>query len=96
MAPRFHQETRQAAQVFSRPPPPRPTKILSELRGLEAQLADGTGDFARPPEYLWPYLFVSEPHELDALLRDKEALSTAVGNGISALENSSELEHSRR
>ena len=32
----------------------------------------------------------------DVLLRDEEALSTAVRNGISALENSSELEHSRR
>ena len=96
MAPRFHQETRQAAQVFSRPPPPRPTKILRELRGLEDRLANGKGKISRPPEYLWPYLFVSEPHELDELLRDKEAMLTAVQNGISALEISAELEFSRR
>ena len=96
MAPRFHQETRQAAHVFSRQPPPRPTKMLRELRMLEAQLADGKGKIPRPPEYLWPYLIVSEPHEIDKLLRDKEGLSTAVRNGISALKNSSEFKYSRR
>lgn len=96
MAPRFHQETRQAAQVFDRPRPPHPTKLLSEFRKLETELAGGHDGIPRPPEYLWPYLFVSEPHELDALLHDKEALSTAVRIGISILESSSDLEHSRR
>ena len=96
MALRFHQETRQAAQIFDRPLPPRPTKLLSELRRLEAQLADSKDNSPRPPEYLWPFLFVSEPHELDALLDDEEALITAVRTGISVLENSSELEYSRR
>ncbi len=93
---RFHQETRQAAQIFDRPRPPRPTKLLSELRKLETQFPGGKDGIPRPPEYLWPFLFVSEPHELDALLRDEEALSTAVRNGILALETSSELEFSRR
>ena len=96
MAPRFHQETRQAAQVFSRPPPPRPTKILSELRRLEAQLANGKGNISRPPEYLWDYLFVSEPHELETLLRDMKAMLIAVRNGILVLEDSSELAFSRK
>ncbi len=96
MALRFHQETRQAAQIFDRPRPPRPTKLLSELRKLETQLASGKDGIPRPPEYLWPFLFVSEPHELDALLDDEEALITAVRTGISVLENSSELEYSRR
>jgi hypothetical protein len=96
MALRFHQETRQAAQIFSRPPPPRPTKLLGELCKLKAQLDDGQEAALRPPEYLWPHLLVSEPHEIDALMLDKEALSTAVRNGIAALESSSELEHSRK
>ena len=69
MAPRFYQETRQAAQVFSRPPPPRPTKLLRELRELEARLADGKGRIPRPPEYLWPYLSVPESHELEQYQR---------------------------
>ncbi len=96
MARRFYEETRQAAQIFDRPRPPRPTKLLSELRKLETQLAGGKVGIPRPPEYLWPFLFVSEPHELDALLRDEEALITAVQTGILALETSSELKYSRR
>ncbi len=96
LAPRLYQEVSQAARVFGQPEPPRLSRILSKLRSLEARLLHEKAAIPRPPEYLWPYIFVAEEHQLAPLLVDKEKFLRAVQDGIEALESSSELEHSRR
>ena len=69
---------------------------MSELRSLEARSLSKTAAIPRPPEYLWPYLFVAEEHQLEPLLADKEKLLRAAQDGLQALETGSELDHSRK
>ncbi len=82
--------------MFEQPEPPRPSVMLSELRTLEPRMFGKSCDNLRPPEYLWPYLFVEEEHDLAPLLANKQRLLQAVQTAIEVLEGSPELEFSRR
>lgn len=92
---RVFQDAKSAAGVFEKPKPPRPTRLLSELRKLEARLLSNRGGIDAPPDYLWPYMFVSEEDELEALMADSEKFLSTVQLGLEALEDSSELAQSR-
>lgn len=93
---RVYQDVKSAARVFKRPKPPRPTRLLSELRMLEARLEAGKHDTDKPQNHLWPYLFVSEEDELEALIADPEKFLSAIQLGLEALEYGSELAQSRK
>jgi ParB-like chromosome segregation protein Spo0J len=73
-------------QRLQRAPPPRPTRLIDELRTLKEEIIAHLRRVPKIPRHVWAFLGVEDPLQEQELLNSTDRLTEALDSAIAMLE----------